>query len=117
MKAPQAKDQIVSGIWPDDHWMSSTGVVIVKSPAAAMQLSVNFYVPENAPARHIAILLDDREICSTTGSAPGPRELICPAPLAPAGPTGIIEIRVDKTFRVPPDERDLGIVLLGVGFK
>jgi hypothetical protein len=30
---------------------------------------------------------------------------------------GEIEIRVDQTFRMPPNERDLGMVLLGVGFK
>jgi len=35
----------------------------------------------------------------------------------PARASATIEIRVDKTFRVPPDERDLGIVLLGVGFR
>jgi hypothetical protein len=117
MKAREAKEQIVSGIWPNDHWMSASGVVIVKSPAQAMPLSVSFYVPENAPARHIALLLDDREICATTVAATGPGELTCPAPMAPASATAMIEIRVDKTFRVPPDERDLGIVLLGVGFK
>jgi len=117
LKAPGAKDQIVSGIWFNDHWMSASGVVIVKSPPAAMPLSVSFYVPDNAPARHIAVLLDDREVCATTVAAPGAGELTCPAPVAPAGPTAMIEIRVDKTFRVPPDERDLGIVLLGVGFR
>ncbi|HEX3744136.1 MAG TPA: glycosyltransferase family 39 protein [Bryobacteraceae bacterium] len=117
MKAPEAKDQIVSGIWPNDHWMSSSGVVIVKSPPAARPLSVSFYVPGNAPARHIALLLDDREVCATTLTASGPGQLTCPTPLAPAGPTAMIEIRVDKTFRVPPDRRDLGMVLLGVGFQ
>lgn len=117
MKAPEAKDQIVGGIWPDDHWMSASGVEIVKSPPAAMPLGVSFYIPENAPARHISLLLDGQEVCATTVTAPGPGQLICPAPIAPAGPTAIIEIRVDKTFRVPPDERDLGMVLLGVGFR
>jgi Dolichyl-phosphate-mannose-protein mannosyltransferase len=117
MKAPEAKDQIVSGIWPDDHWMTASGVVMVKSPAAAMPLAVSFFVPDNAPARHIALLLDDREVCAATVAAPGPGELRCPAPIQPNGATAMIEIRVDKTFRVPPDERDLGIVLLGVGFK
>ena len=117
MKAPEAKDQIVSGIWPDDHWMSASGVVIVKSPPAAMPLTVDFYIPPHAPARHVALLLDDREVCSTTVGAPGPGRLTCPTPILPAGPTAMVEIRVDKTFRVPPDERDLGIVLLGVGFK
>ena len=117
LKSPDAKDQIVSGIWPNDHWMSASGVVIVKSPPTAMPLSVSFYIPNNAPARHITVLLDDREVCDTTASGPGPGELTCPIPLAPAGPTAMVEIRVDKTFRVPPDERDLGIVLLGVGFR
>ena len=117
MKAPEAKDQIVSGIWPDDHWMTASGVVIVKSPAVAMTLGVSFYIPDNAPARHISLLLDDREVCATAMAAPGPGQLNCPAPIAPAGPTAMIEVRVDKTFRVPPDERDLGMVLLGVGFR
>jgi hypothetical protein len=117
MKAPEAKDQLVSGIWPNDHWMSASGVVIVKSPPAAMALSVDFYIANNAPARHVSLFLDDREICAKTVAAPGPGQLTCPVPVVPAGPTAMIEIRVDKTFRVPPDERDLGMVLLGVGFK
>jgi hypothetical protein len=117
MKAPEAKDQIVSGIWPDDHWMTASGVIIVKSPSAAMPLQLNFYIPDNAPARHVSLLLDDREVCATTVAAPGPGQLICPQPIARAGPTATIEIRVDKTFRVPPDERDLGIVVLGAGFR
>jgi len=117
MKAPEAKDQIVSGIWPDDHWMSASGVVIVKSPPAARPLTVSFYIPENAPARHIALRLDDREVCATTVAASGPGQLTCPSPIQPAGATAMVEIRVDNTFRVPPDERDLGMVLLAVGFK
>jgi hypothetical protein len=117
MTSPEAKDQIVSGIWPDDHWMSASGVAIMKSPPAAMPLEVNFYLPGDAPARHISLLLDGQEVCGTTVTAPGPGQLVCPAPVAPAGPTAMIEIRVDRTFRVPPDERDLGMVLLGVGFR
>jgi hypothetical protein len=77
MKAPEATDQIVSGIWPDDHWMSASGVVIVKSPPSALPLTVSFYIPENAPARHIAVLLDGREACATTvaGRRSGPAHL------------------------------------------
>jgi hypothetical protein len=117
MKAPEARDQIVSGIWPDDHWMSASGAIMVKSPGAAMPLGVSFYVPDNAPARHISLLLDGNEVCSTTVAAPGPGQLTCPAPILPTGATATIEVRVDKTFRAPPDERDLGVVLLGLGFR
>jgi hypothetical protein len=117
MNEPGAKDQIVSGIWPNDHWMSASGVVIVKAPAPARLLSAKFYVPPNAAARRIALLLDDREVCAAPIIAPGPGELTCPAPPLPWLATATVEIRVDKTFRVPPDERDLGVVLLGVGFQ
>jgi len=117
MTAPEARDQIVSGIWPDDHWMSASGVMMVKSPVAATPLEVAFYVPNQAPARRVTLLLDGREVCSTALAAPGPGRLASPAPLEPAGPTAMVEIRVDRTFRAPPDERDLGMVLLGVGFR
>jgi len=117
MKAPQAQEQIISGIWPDDHWMSGSGVVIVKSPLAPATVGVSFYLPGNAPARHISLLLEGQEMCATAVATPGPGKLTCPAPIVPVGPTAMIEIRVDKTFRVPPDERDLGMVLLGVGFQ
>jgi hypothetical protein len=97
--------------------MSASGVVIVKSPPVAESLEVAFYIPDNAPARHITLLLDGREVCATTVAGPGPGQLTSPAPIEPTGPTAMIEIRVDRTFRVPPDVRDLGMVLLGVGFQ
>jgi hypothetical protein len=28
----------------------------------------------------------------------------------------MVEVRVDQTFRAPGDQRDLGVVLLGIGF-
>ena len=117
MTAPQAKEQIVSGIWPDDHWMSASGVVILKSPAAPMPLTVRFYIPDKAPAGHISLLLDGHEVCATTVTSAGAGQLTCPSPVLPSGPTAILEIRVDKTFHAPPDARDLGLVLIGAGFR
>jgi hypothetical protein len=35
----------------------------------------------------------------------------------PAGPEVLVEIEVDRTFTAPPDVRELGIVLKGVGFR
>ena len=90
---------------------------MVKSPASAMPLEVSFYIPDNAPARHIALLLDGQEVASTTVAAPGPGTLTSQSPLTPVGPTAMIEIRVDRTFHAPPDLRDLGFVLQGVGFR
>ena len=93
MKAPGVSDCIVSGIWPDDQWMSASAVVMVKSPVIAMPLQVSFYIPDNAPARHITLLLDGQEVASTTVTATGPGQLISPTRLKPGGTAAIVEIR------------------------
>ena len=109
---PKAADQIVSGIDPSDGWTSQTGVIALKEPATPKKLRVEIYVPGNAKARHITLLLDGREIASYTIPGPGPQTIESAEPLR----GGALEIRVDRTFRVPPDQRDLGVVLIGAGF-
>jgi hypothetical protein len=116
LSAPAARDQIVSGIWPDDHWMSASGVLVLKSPREAMPLRVDFYIPDNAPARHVTLLLDGKELGARAVNGPGPGELISAA-VKPAGAEAMVEIRVDRTFKAPPDLRDLGMVLTGIGFQ
>ena len=37
-------------------------------------------------------------------------------PIRPMDQTAEVEIQVDRTFSAPPDTRELGIVLTGVGF-
>jgi hypothetical protein len=117
MNAAEARDQVVSGIWPDDHWMSGSGVVVLKSPPEAMPLKVAFYIPDNAPARHVSLWLDGREVAARAVSGPGPGELTSAVAVQPAGAAAMVEIRVDRTFKAPPDARDLGMVLTGVGFE
>jgi hypothetical protein len=116
MGTPEAGDQTVSGIWPDDHWMSGSGVVVVKSPPTAMPLTVTFYIPPNAPGRRVTLRLDGQTVVSQTYSAPGGYTLES-RPILPAAAEVLVEIEIDKTFRAPPDVRDLGMVLLGVGFQ
>jgi hypothetical protein len=110
--APEAAEQIVSGIFPADRWMSQSGVVILKSPAVPRTLRAEFYIPPNAKARQVTLLLDGREAASHTYTGPGPYTLTSGEPLQ--GTT--VEIRVDRTFTAPGDQRALGMVLIGVGF-
>src|SRR5450756_1057405 len=112
ISAPEAAEQIVSGIFPADRWMSQAGVVILKSPAVPKTLRAEFYLPPNAKARHVTLLLDGREVASQTYPGPGPYSLTSAEPLQ--GTT--VEIRVDRTFTAPGDRRALGMVLIGVGF-
>ncbi|SPF34484.1 hypothetical protein SBA4_150001 [Candidatus Sulfopaludibacter sp. SbA4] len=61
-------------------------------------------------------MLDGKEVASQTYSAPGDY-VLGSSPVLPAGPSTTVEIHVDQTFSAPPDTRELGIVLLGVGFR
>ena len=116
MNAPEASDQIISGIYALENqgsrWMSRRAVVALKRPAASMPLSVNFYISPTARARRVSLSLDGREVASHTYDAPGAYTL-------KSGPVigSVAAIEVDQTFTAPPDMRELGIVLLGVGFQ
>jgi len=110
--SPAAAGQIVSGIFPNDRWMSGAAIVVLKSPAVPKKLSAEFYIPPNAPARQVTLLLDGREVATHTYPGPGAYKLTSTEPLQ--GST--VEVRVDKTFTAPGDQRALGMVLIGVGF-
>ncbi len=112
ISAPEAAEQVVSGIFPADRWMSQAGVVVLKSPAVPKKLRAEFYLPPNATARQVTLLLDGREVAARNYPGPGAYTLISAEPLQ--GTT--VEIRVDRTFTAPGDRRALGMVLIGVGF-
>jgi hypothetical protein len=118
MGAPEAPDQIVSGIFSLEgaiRWMSRSAVVVLKAPAGPRPLRVVFSIHPKAPARRIAVLLDGREVTSQTYAGPGTYTLTT-APVEAAGPVAVVGVEVDRTFTAPPDTRDLGIVLAAIGF-
>jgi hypothetical protein len=119
MNAPEAADQIVAGIFAlEDNrfrWMSRSAVVALASPAAALPLRATFTIPPQARARRVTLLLDGREVASQTYPAPGTYTLESP-PVRAAGAVATVEIAIDQTFFAPPDTRELGMVLTGVGF-
>jgi hypothetical protein len=114
MDAPEAKAQIVSGIYAQEgksRWMAGDALVALKTPATPRPLSVSFYLPPQARARSITLLLDGREVAAHTYAGPGAYTLTS----APAIGSSL-EIRVDRTFSAPGDNRELGVVLQGAGF-
>ena len=86
-----------------------------KSPPAALPLRATFTIPPQARARRVTLLLDGREVASQTYPAPGTYTLESP-PVRPAGAGPWWRSPIDQTFFAPPDSRELGIVLTGVGF-
>jgi hypothetical protein len=114
MSAPEAAEQIVSGIYAD-RWMGKSGVVALQSPHDARKLRVLFFLQNASPPRTVRMLLDGREVASHTYSEPGSYTLDS-APVQAAGATATVEIDVDQTFFAPGDARALGIVVRAVGF-
>jgi hypothetical protein len=120
MSAPEASDQIVSGLYDVEggawRWMSGRAVVLLKSPEQPLPIEAVFTIPDRAPARHVELLLDGRVIASETYTATGAYTLRS-APQLPAGPTAAATLTVDRTFSVPGDRRELGVVVSALGFR
>ena len=54
---PQAAAHILSGLFPD-AWMSERASVLLKTPEKPTSVEVVLYIPEDAPARHVQLLVD-----------------------------------------------------------
>jgi hypothetical protein len=119
MNAPEAEQQIVSGIYPlegQTRWMSQAAVILLKAPAQPLPLTVRFFIPDLAPARRVTVSLNDRTVASETYTQGG-TYVLASSPVQPDGDTAKITIAVDKTFSTPKDRRELAIILVSVGFK
>jgi hypothetical protein len=111
---PEAEKQIVSGIYNHDRWTGEKAVVVLKRPAGATSIEAGFFIPPQSPARRIALYADGQLLKEQTYPGPGVHTISAPAPKADA-PS--IMLAVDKTFVVPPDRRQLGVLLTGIGFR
>jgi len=120
MNAPESEQQIVSGVYELEQnkwrWTSDKAVLLLKSPAQPMPIKVDLYIPDQSPARTIRLLVDDRLIKEARYGRPGSYNITTdPVPIERASAT--LTIAVDKTFSVPGDPRQLGIILRGAGFE
>ena len=119
MNAPEAEGQIISGIFDlengNQRWTSGAASVILVSPGAPQPLHADFYLPDNAPARQARLLLDGKVVLAKTLPGPGMHRIVS-EPVKAAGPTGIVTLQLDKTFSAPGDARQLGVVLLDLGW-
>ena len=120
MNAKQAGEQIVSGVYQLENnswrWMSRTATVLLKPPAEPLPLVVHFVIADPSPAREVKLSLNGREIASQKLEGPG-RHFVASPPQQPAGASSTVTIAVDKTFSVQGDSRELGVILLRVGFE
>ena len=64
-KDPKAPAHILSGLFPDG-WMSERASVLLKTPEKLSSVEVVLYIPPNAPARHVQLLVDGQLIAEDT---------------------------------------------------
>ena len=120
MEAPEAEQQIVSGIYQLEggrfRWMSEKGIVLLASPGRPSRLELSCHVSPQSPVRRIEVRLDGVVVAEKTVPGEGTYMLSSEA-VTPAGESASVTISVDKFFSVPGDHRRLSVALIGVGFK
>ena len=116
LASPDADEQVLSGIYSAEgnpwRWMAKSATLLLKPPQSPTPIAVHLYIPDAAPARTITLTLDGRPIATKTFPAPGTYTI------ETAPETGsVLTVTADKSFRVPSDHRELGIILTGAGFS
>ncbi len=111
---PEAAGQIVSGIYNNDRWTSDRAVVLLNRPPEATRVDAKIFIPPQAPARTARLSVDGQLLAEATYPGPGAYTL---SAAAPAGNVATVTLDVDKTFSVAPDRRELGVLLLFIGFR
>jgi Dolichyl-phosphate-mannose-protein mannosyltransferase len=120
MNAPDAAQQIVTGVYQLEgrqwRWMARSATILLKPPDHPEPITVHFTIPAPSPARMVTISLNGKTLASHSYSAPGTYTLSTP-PVMPNGDSAQLTIAIDKSFSVPGDSRELGIILTSAGFE
>jgi hypothetical protein len=111
---PGAAPQLLFGIY-DDGWTSDKAGVVVKRPPGATRAEATVFVPLQAAAKQLRMFIDGNPGATTTIDGPGRYTITAPAP--PGGDTATITLQVDRTFSVPADQRQLGVILVEIGVR
>jgi hypothetical protein len=109
---PADQQQVLRGLYPDS-WTTTEATVLVKR--APGRLRADFTIHPQSLARNISLLVDGKVVAEQTFAGPGAYSLS--ASVDGDSPSITVTLAVDKTFSVPGDGRQLGILLQGIGFK
>jgi hypothetical protein len=70
-----------------------------------------------ASARRATLSVDGRQVAEKSYSGPGSFTLTSSEPIQVPGDVVTVTLMIDKTFSVPGDQRELGVILTGIGFR
>jgi hypothetical protein len=122
MNAPAVANQVISGVHqlddPNNTWRWTTGrvVVLLKSPERPSIVEATFRVPDQVLGSRISLSVDGAPAVSEAYKA---SELFSlrTSPVQTGAPTATVTLTVDRVFRVAGDQRELGLILTGIGFR
>jgi hypothetical protein len=120
MNSAAAESQLLSGFYEVQsdtwRWMGPSGSAMLAVPETVASFALDFYLPENSPARQVRVEAGGRLLLERTLDGPGGH--VVEAPIQrPPGDAARIVIRASPSFFPPGDERELSIVVNSFGFR
>jgi hypothetical protein len=111
---------IASGVFAREgdnawRWAGPRSVVLLARPAGDAAIEATFRLHEANPGRHVTLALDGKIAAEATYRAPGLYTLRGDG--GAGADTAVATLTIDQSFRVPGDNRDLGLILTGIGFR
>ena len=119
LEDPAADEHLLSGFYPSDgaawRWSAPQAAALLRRPAGTTSFELDFHVPQDAPTERVRIEIDGQEVADEQVEAGG-RQIRAPLEVAPAGEARVT-IEAEPPYQPPGDDRELGVVVLGFGFR
>ncbi|MBM3794341.1 MAG: glycosyltransferase family 39 protein [Acidobacteria bacterium] len=120
MNAPEAEFQLAGGAYALQdswRWTNRRVVALLKTPAGAPKaVEATFRIIDHSPVRRATLLVDGRPVAEASLPGPGLHTLKSQSPVSVSGNSATLTLLLDSTFRVPNDDRELAVILTGIGF-
>jgi hypothetical protein len=120
MKDPEAENHIVSGIYTLEQnewrWTGQSATVLLKNPGKPMAVAAEFRLYDKSPGRTVTLTVDGEAVVSKKYET-ADRYTLISTPAMGKSDTVSVGLTIDKSFRVSGDQRELGLILVSIGFR
>jgi len=120
MADPQSGEQLLWGFYQQEaerwRWMAKEGAALLKASPEVSGFVFEFHIPRESPARRVTVFLEGRKLVSQSYSGDGGYTLRAPVQFTESKPVQV-RVAVDRAFEPPGEGRELGVVVLGLGFR
>ncbi len=121
MNAAEAARHILGGVYSVEEggwrWTSGRASFLLRPPARPAPVEASFRLTPHAAGRRVSILVDGVLAAESAYPAADAYTLRSTGPVSTRGDVARVTLAIDGTFRVPPDTRELGLILTGLGFR